>query len=744
MPTRALHPAFATLIATLALAPCVLAQPSTSDLNTQLTTAKQQLAAPALAPAQRLDLLTRCDELERRLIALAPADDRVPSWLADRAAAALDLAGLDSGGGADIIVLFGVPTRSELKSIRARATEALDLTKRAESAAALAVARLEAQLVGGQARADAVEQSLHILIDVEQGQRIPYLKALATLLLGAASTDEPARETAQSAAKLLGALPPPNPPTGPLAESRTLSLAAALIHASIGLGDRATDALKAAATQLEPIARAYKPGAPESSSSALKARLALIRAGAPVPTRPRATNPAAERELDALETESRAASFLDRAAREPAGRNLLLSSAIRELLSVADAAPADKPELKEALRVRAYDKIAAAIPSTVPIEKLPPEAALARAIARIRDSASGAADPISRDDAALMLTKLAAREDASPALRAQARWERAVIIAAAADPLTELDALALIVRSDADSEKAVPAARRIADLFARRDPSASDPLAALPEQWSPRLPALRDAIALLLRRDTTQLDRWRQDGARLVSRELTSPFLDAPALDRALDLAAAVVGSGPSPAASTITDTLWRTLDARRTPAADAANGTSPAIAKLEWDRVIPFATRALAWSRTHDPAREPGYTLLLGEALTGSGNPEGRAMLDGLNGGPVDRPDAPLWPRYKLALARAQRAASQHAEALATFREVADHFEGAPGSSKRDPAYWAAWCEMIAIQHSQNENGARSPDIRVQIKRLELLDPTLGGPPWSDRIKQVRLAIGE
>ena len=118
--------------------------------------------------------------------------------------------------------------------------------------------------------------------------------------------------------------------------------------------------------------------------------------------------------------------------------------------------------------------------------------------------------------------------------------------------------------------------------------------------------------------------------------------------------------------------------------------------------------------------------------------------LLPGRSGGPRDRADAPFWPRYKLALARAQGAAAQHAEALATFREVADHVVGAPGSSLRDPAYWAAWTEMIAIQHSQNENGARSPDIRVQIKRLELLDPNLGGPPWSDRIKQVRAAIGE
>ena len=65
MPFLRRHAALPALITALCLAPFSLAQSSISDLNSQLTAAKQQLAAPALSPAQRLDLITRCDELQQ-------------------------------------------------------------------------------------------------------------------------------------------------------------------------------------------------------------------------------------------------------------------------------------------------------------------------------------------------------------------------------------------------------------------------------------------------------------------------------------------------------------------------------------------------------------------------------------------------------------------------------------------------------------------------------------------------------
>ncbi len=724
----------------LALASSCLAQPSIHDLESQLAAVKQQLVSAA--PASHFDLITRCDELERRLIAAAPADDRVPIWLADRAADALDMAALDA---ADLAVLFGVPTQSQSRAVRARAQDALDLAKRADQAASQSIARLEAQLVGGQARPDTVEQSLHTLIDIEQAQRIPYLKALATLLLGATAplADEPTRDTAQSAAKLLGALPPPNPPTGPLAEARALALGAALIHSSIGLGDRSPDALKAAAAQFEPIARTYRTDAPDNASP-LRARLGLLRAGRDLPVRPRSANAALEREMDTLEAESRAASFLDRAVREPTGRNLLLSSAITTLLAAAN----DVGPNSDALRIRAYEKIAAAIPADIAVERLPPEATLASAVARIRQAPAttptSTGDATARQDAIALLDKLVKRSDASAALRCQARWERAVIIAAAGDPIDELDAVAAAFRADPTCEKVLPAARRTADLFAHQQANISptaDPLAALPEPWRIRLPALRDALTLLLARDPDNAPRWQRDAATLAIHDLSAPT-DPAAIDRALALAE-TIGSA-SPAIAPLAEALWRAVDQRRIPAADATDRADAALARSQWQSLIPIATRTLAWSRKYDPAREPGYALLLGESFAGISDPQGLAILSGLSGGPIDRPDAALWPRFKLALARAQYHAGQSAQALAILREVSDHFEGEPGSAKRDPAYWSAWSEMITIQQSLNTDAARSPDIRVQIKRLELLDPKLGGSPWSDRIRHVRAAVGE
>src|SRR5436189_291934 len=76
--------------------------------------------------------LRLCDGIERRLIAAAPAADRLPTGLVDRAACQLDLAGED---GADAAVLFGVPTAAQRKSVHARARESLELVQRADRAA---------------------------------------------------------------------------------------------------------------------------------------------------------------------------------------------------------------------------------------------------------------------------------------------------------------------------------------------------------------------------------------------------------------------------------------------------------------------------------------------------------------------------------------------------------------------------------------------------------------------------------
>ncbi|HMN42887.1 MAG TPA: hypothetical protein PKE29_18755, partial [Phycisphaerales bacterium] len=163
-----------------------------------------------------------------------------------------------------------------------------------------------------------------------------------------------------------------------------------------------------------------------------------------------------------------------------------------------------------------------------------------------------------------------------------------------------------------------------------------------------------------------------------------------------------------------------------------------------EWGAIVARVSRMLSWARTRDAARAPALAVLLGEARGGGDDPRALETLGELAGGPVDRPGAALWSRYRLALARAQRLAGQEGEAVATLRDLADRLEGAPGSAARDPAYWAAWSDMLTILQAQNTDGARSPDIRIQIKRLELLDAKLGGSPYAERIRRVREAVGE
>jgi hypothetical protein len=721
----------ASIAAALCMGSTALSQVSVQDLEAQLAGVRRQLASPA--PAARLELVARLDDIERRLIAAAPTDDRVATWLVDRAAAALDQAGR---GDADLSVLFGVPTAAELAHVRARAEEAVELADQADQAAARSVARLEAELVGGadpakaRARAEAVERTLHTLVDVEQGQRIPYIRALATALLGAGAKDEPARETAQAAVRQLGALAPS---AGPLADARALALGASHIHASIGARERAGGALKAAIAQLEPLAQRGGAGA-----TAFKARLGLIRAGREQPARAHTTDASAERAMDDLEAEARAAFCADRAAREPDQRVPLLDAAIRTLLSaVGGAGEEDRGRL-----ARAYDKIAGLIPPDAPLGRLPAEASLARAIARVRQS--GMDNRQARDEALGLLTGVADRADATSPLRSRARWERAVIAGAGDDPLAEIDALAAVCRLDAESDHAAVAAERIATLFARR-PDQSGAGSEVPaDPWRAKLSALRDAHALLLRRDAPGADRWRQEAVRLAIREMEAHD-DAESIDRATRLFELIDHPGASPTvAKALTDGIWRELERRRAAAAEWTARDSPTRARQEWESLAPIASRAAAWSRAHDAPREPEYTLLLGEALNGVADRRAIATLGTLAGGPIDRPESPHWTRYKLALAHAQRSADDHAKALATLHDIADRFEGAPGSSQRQSAYWEAWCEIIAIQQSQNAGGQRSADIRVQIKRLEMVDPKLGGPPYAERIKKIRATVGE
>ncbi|MFN7020551.1 MAG: hypothetical protein ACK4WH_04380 [Phycisphaerales bacterium] len=89
--------------------------------------------------------------------------------------------------------------------------------------------------------------------------------------------------------------------------------------------------------------------------------------------------------------------------------------------------------------------------------------------------------------------------------------------------------------------------------------------------------------------------------------------------------------------------------------------------------------------------------------------------------------------PRAALGLAAILRRSGDAAGTVSTLRAYADRVDSA-GGSRRPPEYWLAWAEIVEILHEQH-----APELLGQIKRLELIDPTLGSPQTFSRIRAVR-----
>lgn len=705
------------------LAPFAHAQ-SVGELDAQLVEVRR-LIANAVVSTQRLELLARSDELRKRLIAAAPADIRVTTWWAERSAAALEMLAAD---GTDSAVLFGIPTDAQRERARVRAKEAFELAARADQAAAQSVARLEAQLVDRSTDAATREQAdrqLATLVDVEQSRRIPYLRATARMVLAASSVDRAGRSGLQVAAREFAELPEPSDDTGQSAQRLAVGVSAGL--AALASPDRAVELRAASARQLRQVIERCA-ASPDAGSTVLaaRARLALCRIGED----PGAVGvPAPGSDALAMEAEARAALLVERASAEPLARTELFTRAIglvKGPMTVGTPAAA----------ARACETIAAMLPSDVALESLPAEATLARAIIRAREDS-----PSARTEAIKLMDQVAARTDATSAVRSLALWEKAVLVGASGDTLQELNALAAVYRAggkDAD-ERAVLAARRAVDLFA----AAKTP-DGLPEAWKTRQSVLRDALEVLAGRDDGDAPRVREQLARVFIADLGTSSESSPELiTRAKALMERLASESPTRAAvaAAIADAMLRQIETRQN-ALVASAGVSPASAKL-WTDSAADAAKALAFATAHAPQTQARIALALGEAMAAAGDPQAAVTLGALVGSDVDRPETPAWGRLRLALARAQRQAGDIPHAVATLREITDKLEGAPGSTTRAPMFWQAWGELLSIFQSANADGSRTSDIRVQIRRLELLDPSFGGQPHARRIEDVRAAVG-
>ena len=86
-----------------------------------------------------------------------------------------------------------------------------------------------------------------------------------------------------------------------------------------------------------------------------------------------------------------------------------------------------------------------------------------------------------------------------------------------------------------------------------------------------------------------------------------------------------------------------------------------------------------------------------------------------------------------ELTLARAQLGAKRTANAASTLRALAARLD-----PESDPArFWEAWTLLLETAGPQDPDAARA-----HLARLELLDPNLGGPPWSTRLRTLRAQL--
>jgi hypothetical protein len=102
-----------------------------------------------------------------------------------------------------------------------------------------------------------------------------------------------------------------------------------------------------------------------------------------------------------------------------------------------------------------------------------------------------------------------------------------------------------------------------------------------------------------------------------------------------------------------------------------------------------------------------------------------------------------------RLTLARAQRAAGDDAGAFATLKDLTAALdqpvqtgEGEGEAAARPPIFWEAWAEMLEMLAGANKDGARTAEMRLQLKRLALIDEGFGGGAAGERIRAVGDAL--
>lgn len=685
------------------------ASPAT-DLISRLEQLDQTAGDSDISRDARAQAAQTADTLRAKLIELLPDHDRAPSWIVDRAA--FTLAKL-SETDADLAALVGLPTTEQRLRVAQNAQSALQLLRRAQTAAGGAIARLEADVLARPASATEAERSLSRLVDVEQSQRIPLLTAISHALIAASAIAD--SDKASSATSAVRALDHIRVRSARLEASRDTVAALAVLNASQALSDRGVEAVRGKLNAAL-IAKETEP------ATAARARLALLAVGVGEPSAPDAPW-----SMRLIEHEARLRAKLRTPGSGTRARVTLLAGPALDLinLTVEPVLPADRAGLSEAAvrdarRALIYAKLAPVIDTLASPASLASELVFARAVTMLRESDRNAAA------AAPLLEHVAQRIDATADLRADAYWE----LAAACDKQPgqgekSVRALHALISTLPSSGRATDAALTLTDRLApdfsalagsMRDPETQTPPAPVRAEYL-------DAVRLLAK--TPGQSRFAAD---LVRAEL---FADASRVSaeafRAALRAFDQLPNGPPRAAANAAIIL-------SLPKLASALPTIP-----DAERAA-LVKQAIDFVRVQSPDHTGAASLVFGEALVPLGRaPAAVALLTEALNSPIDVPGSAEAARIRLALASALRQTGAPDQAAQHLRDLASQFERAAGESGRDPAYWAAWCELLELSVLNEHTPERLTELRVHLSRLELIDPALGGPPLAPRFTKLK-----
>lgn len=627
----------------------------------------------------------------------APANGPEIQGPVARGVAALAKAG---EGGADLAVLWGVPTSGQVDQVRAAAQSALTALREGvlsddEQAVVLGrVLALRALSARADERGAARDEARALLERVEgpptAGEGVRRLSLAAVLADGAANeeADAASREADRAAGE-------------------------ALVRSVLDLpvGDAPAQSVPPAA-QLEALA-ALIALAPDDERAARTAEVAGERFGN-----------AAQRALIA-EALARRAAFGLRAPPEALGserdkadeaRRAAWARAIKPLLALEGSTAYAEDAERRAATIEG--KVAWLTREVARLEELPVAALLARGTVDSLEAAAARAGARTEDALDALRRLASAHRGAKPPRRAAAIDAQARAVERFPKH-REIESVLRRAQQDLDEWE-----RALLNGPWKKQAGAAAPEDELEDALA-GIERLRRAVAAQGRTDALE-SRVRQREARLMIRGGRARGAWG---ERALEALACV---NDDPGVSDQTVALARAFLEERHPA-NAPGGASAIDASAAAQALATDLERVLGHpTLKRQPWQLVSWRSRLAEAQRASGAHEAalatwHAMLDDQS--------APYLPQgestARLGLAANLRALRRYDEADAQLERLIAPYDSALAS--RPPAYWQAWGERLAIDLERHAGGERAGDARarvlLRIRQLRAQDATLGTP---------------